>query len=176
VFLADQSDSPTAQGRWGLNFLPKVALSNQDHTEIWHPVGRQPLKGIAMFKRTTLAHLSALAVVGCLLVHCLFASDATGDTKTGQVDPPADLVPGTKCVITARLECEIHEVDKDAVLVAVTAIREAEQGVPMLSKVPNSHRLFKNVGVARTETKVVLRIPKDQVKAVTPIRDAGSAP
>jgi hypothetical protein len=94
-------------------------------------------------------------------------------TRVGNagINKALEVSPGTKCVITAELECEIHAVNEDVVLVTVTAIREAEQGVPMLTKLPHTNRLFKNVGVGRTETRVVLSISKDRIKVITPIRD-----
>lgn len=119
--------------------------------------------------------LSFLLAMGLLQARVLDAADATQATAANAQDAAADIEPGAKCLITAPLECEIKEVVEDKILIYVTGNREAEQGIPMLSKVPYTNRLFKNVGVANVETRVVLSIPRDQIKHIEPIADDVSA-
>jgi hypothetical protein len=82
---------------------------------------------------------------------------------------PQVLLPGQKCVIATELTCEVNEVEKDAILVSVSVLQEKERGVPAATKLPYASRFFKNVGIARTETEALLRIPKDQIEAITTI-------
>jgi hypothetical protein len=115
--------------------------------------------------------LSYFLAVGLLQVRVLDAADSTQSTPAGAQNDAADIEPGMKCLVTAALECEIKEVTEDKILIYITAIREAEQGVPMLSKVPYTSRLFQNVGVANVETRVVFSIPRDRIKQIVPIAD-----
>jgi len=80
--------------------------------------------------------------------------------------PPLDLLPS---VVTAQFECEIHEVNEEAILVAVTAMRKANQDV-LLLKVPNIKRKFKNTGVRSSEMDVIVCIPKDRIKTIRPVQ------
>jgi hypothetical protein len=128
-----------------------------------------------MTKRRALAILSASMALGLLPALFVGAADSTQEQSAEDRTDALDLQPGTKCVVTADLECEIAEVNGNAVLVNVKAIREADQGVPMLDKLPYTSRLFKNVGVGRTETNVVISIPRDRIRGIAPIRaNAGS--
>jgi len=108
-----------------------------------------------------------------VLAHFVFAADRPRVAADAERREVGSLLPGTKYVITAQLECEVHEVDENAVLVTVTAIREADQGVPMLSKVPYISRQFKNLGVARTETRVIISIPKDRIETIRSVEAEG---
>ena len=128
-----------------------------------------------MTTRFAFTILSALAIVSLTVVNIVYAANPAQSTPTAERGEAVDVAPGTKCLVTAALECEIKEITEDAVSISVTAIREAAQGVPKLSKVPYTNRLFKNVGVARTEIQVVLSIPKDRIKQIVPIAEKSSA-
>lgn len=115
--------------------------------------------------------LSATVVCSALLsifvlAHFVFAVDRQVD---GNDSEAAGLLPGTKCVVTAQFECEIHEVNEEEILVAVTAIRRANQNNPVF-KVPYVKRVFKNTGVRSSAMDVIVRIPKDRIKMIEPIR------
>ena len=118
---------------------------------------------------------SALVAVGLMAVNIVYAANPAQNMPAAEPGESADGAPGTKWLVTADLECEIKGITEDAVSISVTAIREVEQGVPMLAKLPYTNRLFKNVGVARTETRVILNIPKDRIKQIVPVADSASA-
>jgi len=109
--------------------------------------------------------LAALASI-VVLAHFVFAGDRPANANRSE---EASLVPGTQCVVTAQLECKIHEVNEKAILVAVSAIREANQDSPVL-KVPYVNRVFKNSGIQSTEMEVIVRISKDRIKTIRPVQ------
>ena len=128
-------------------------------------------------RHVSAAFFLAFAVSLLTVVNVLQAAGPVPDLPAAlEAGEAADLAPGGKWMVSADLECEIIKVTEKAVLVSVTAMHgEAEQGIPMFSKVPYVARMFKNVGVVQVETKVVLSIPKDRIKQIVPIADDVSA-
>ena len=84
------------------------------------------------------------------------------------VDAPdlSQLVPKNDFEITAKLRGQVTKLTDESVFLEVRAIQETEQGVPMLSKLPHQQRLFKTVGVVRTEIASVIEIKKDHIQRV----------
>jgi hypothetical protein len=110
--------------------------------------------------------LSALALI-TVLMHFVVAGESPATTGGVQ---KTQLVPGTKCVVTAQLECEISEVDQDSIHVTISAIQKTMHGTPILKKVPYPNRLFKSTGVSDTKMEVVLQLSKDQITAIKPVQ------
>ncbi len=124
-----------------------------------------------MPKIVPLLRCLATLVLGLSLTNFMIAADSPENQKPAPIAETESLTPGTKCTVTVDLACEIHEVKDETVVIRVTALREAEHGVPMLGNLPYTERLFKNTGGARTETDVLLAVPRDRIAAATPGED-----